>query len=325
MKLQENDYLYCTARLRAMEGGLVDREKLERMLEARTAADAMAQVGAVETVTPAEREAWFAEQLSAAYAEVLSMLPAPDAVRFMQYPYDCNNIKAALKCAARGIDCGSMLVGCGTLPVDAYPAMVERGDFSSLPAHMAGSAAEAADVYARTGDPQQIDLILDRACFADMLDTAQGEYSRDLVRCKIDLTNLMITVRVLRMGMTAANRAMLASALLPGGRTSPERLLEAAEGGEAALAEALSGTVGGRVLAGFGDQTPTLAALECACDNAWMARVREAKSVPFGEEVPVAYLAAWEYAVKNMRIICAGKDAGLPNDTIRERSRECYA
>lgn len=60
----------------------------------------------------------------------------------------------------------------------------------------------------------------------------------------------MITVRVLRMGMTAANRAMLASALLPGGRTSPERLLEAAEGGEAALAEALSGTVGGRVLAG---------------------------------------------------------------------------
>lgn len=72
--------------------------------------------------------------------------------------------------------------------VDAYPAMVERGDFSSLPAHMAGSAAEAADVYARTGDPQQIDLILDRACFADMLDTAQGEYSRDLVRCKIDLT-----------------------------------------------------------------------------------------------------------------------------------------
>lgn len=325
MRLRANDYLYCTARLRAMESGMIGRDKLERMFEARTAADAMAQIGAAEAVTPAAREAWFSARLAEAYAEVLAMLPAPDAVRFMQYPYDCNNIKAALKCAARGIACDSMLIGCGTLPVEAYAAMVERGDFSALPAHMAAAAAEAAGVFARTGDPQQIDLILDRACFADMLASARGGYNHGLVRCKIDLTNLMIAVRVLRMGLTAANRAMLASALIPGGEVSPEQLLAAVDGGEAALAGALNGTVGGRVLAGFAGETPTLTELERACDNAWMARVSEAKSVSFGEEVPVAYLAAWEYAVKNMRIICAGKDAGLPNDTIRERSRDCYA
>ena len=324
--LRQNDYLYASARIRAMEAGLIGREKLERMLEQGTAAEAMAQVGATDAATPAAREAWFTARLEAAYREILAMLPAPDAVRFLQYPYDCNNIKAALKCAARGIDCASMLVGCSTLPAEAYPDMAERRDYSALPSHMAAAAAEAWAAFARTSDPQQIDLILDRACYVDMREAARTVFTAELVRTKIDLTNLMIFLRVLRMGLTPANRAMLDAALLPGGDVPIERFCEALEGGETSLRGALTGTVCAEIFTRFdGEEEPTLAALECACDDAWMRRVQAAKSVSFGEAVPVAYLCAWEYAVKNMRIICAGKDAGLPGETIRERMRECYA
>ena len=323
--LKQNDYLYASARIRAMESRLIGREKLERMLEQPTAAEAMAQVGA-DAATPAQREAWFTARLEQAYGEIAAMLPDPEAIRFLQYPYDCNNLKAALKCAVRGIDCTSMLMNCSTLPAEAYPEMAANRDFSLLPQHMAKAADEAWQAYARTADPQQIDLILDRACYQDMREAARTVYTADLVRTKIDLTNLMIFLRVLRMGVTPANRAMLEAALLSGGAVPEEIFQTALDGGTVSLREAVQGSVCDEIFARFdGETEPTLALLERHCDDAWMRRAQEARTISFGEAVPVAYLCAWEYAVKNMRILCAGKDAGLSNETIRERMRECYA
>jgi V/A-type H+-transporting ATPase subunit C len=55
-----------------------------------------------------------------------------------------------------------------------------------------------------------------------------------------------------------------------------------------------------------------------------MALVKETKFIPLGLEVMVAFLAAHEYEVKNLRILLAGKEAGIPTQTIRERIRESY-
>ncbi|MBR6709490.1 MAG: V-type ATPase subunit [Clostridia bacterium] len=326
MKLQQTDYMYCSARIRAMEARLIGRDACERMLESRSAVDAMAQIGVGEAGrTPADREAYFAARLEEAYASVVEMLPDDTAIRFLQYPYDCNNVKAAIKCSLRGIDCAPMLIGCGTIPVSAFAEMAAERDFSALPANMAAAAARACDAYAASGDPQQIDLLLDRACYADMLADTTDDFARALVRAKIDLTNMMMFFRVMRMGVSAGSTAMLEEALLAGGEIPPERFLHALRGGDAKLADVLQNSVCRQVLARFEEAEPSLAALECACDNVWMAMVAEAKFVPFGPALPVAYLLAWEYAVKNMRIICAGKDAGLDRDTIRERMRDCYA
>ena len=40
-KIKDTDYLYLSAFVHAKESGLVGRERLERMLEARSAADAI--------------------------------------------------------------------------------------------------------------------------------------------------------------------------------------------------------------------------------------------------------------------------------------------
>ncbi len=325
MSLKANDYLYSSARIRAKEAAMIGRDKLERMLEAHNSAEAMAQVGAADALTPAAREAWFSTCLRDAYADVRQMLPAVDAIRFLQYPYDCNNIKAVIKAAIREIDPASMLIDCASLPISAYAQMVETNDYALLPKHMAEAAAEAREAYLRTGDPRQIDLILDRACYADMLASAASPFTSALVRMKIDLTNLMITLRVLRMGATEGNRAMFDEAVLHGGEIAPARFRALLDAGEEGAGDVLEGTVCAVVLSRFPERKPSLAALERTVDDVWMERVREARYVSFGEEIPVAYLVAWEYAVKDMRIICAGKDAGLPTEIIRERMRTCYA
>ncbi|MBQ2767650.1 MAG: V-type ATPase subunit [Clostridia bacterium] len=325
MGIKSSDYLYATARIRAMESTRINREKCERMLEAKTAAEAMAQIGFAEGGIPAAREAWFSARLGEAYSGVLEMMPSADAIRFLQYPYDCTNLKTAIKCHVRRIACTDMLISFASLPIEQYPRMVDSRDFGGMPEHMAAAASEAIEAYTRTADPQQIDLILDRACFADMCADADCAFSQMLIRAKIDLTNLMTFLRVLRMGLTAANRAMLEGALLEGGEILPGVFLSAMAGGESRLAEHLGGSICAEVLEEFDssqrNELPALAELERACDDAWLARVRGAKYIAFGAEIPVSYLIEWEYAVKNMRIICAGKDAGLDNDTIRARLR----
>ena len=56
-----------------------------------------------------------------------------------------------------------------------------------------------------------------------------------------------------------------------------------------------------------------------------MALIRRAKAIPFGAEVPVSYLLACEAEIKNLRILLAGKRAGLDTQVIEARMRDCYA
>jgi hypothetical protein len=73
-----------------------------------------------------------------------------------------------------------------------------------------------------------VDLILDRACYADMLcaaQTAENDYVLRLVRAKIDLTNLNIAIRILRMNSGEAGKALLRDALLFGGEIDVEKLV----------------------------------------------------------------------------------------------------
>ena len=46
--------------------------------------------------------------------------------------------------------------------------------------------------------------------------------------------------------------------------------------------------------------------------------------IPFGPEPVLAFVAAREQEMRNVRIIISGKLAKLPASTIRERMREAY-
>ena len=55
-----------------------------------------------------------------------------------------------------------------------------------------------------------------------------------------------------------------------------------------------------------------------------MGLIRRARYVTFGAEVPIAYLLAAERQSKNLRMLLAGKEAGLDAQRIQARMRESY-
>lgn len=326
-KRQPTEYAYASARIRALENRMVGRERVERLLEARDGDEVMerlAEYGLGSRESLEARETVLTAALRAAYDEVESSVPDPALFRYFRYPYDCNNLKASIKCAARGISAADLLFDFGTVPADEVETLLREGKYDKFPPAMAAAVPVALELYHKTGDPRRIDTALDRACFEDMLAVAMGDDTLlSWLRTRVDLTNILMTVRILRMNPGEGGVGFLAESLLPGGTLSAHILSAACREGEERLWTLVQSTAYHGLLQVEGDPRP-LFALERAADDLYMERVRRDAKTPFGVPVAAGYLVGWETAVKNIRIILAAKDAGLSPSVLRERIRLSY-
>ena len=336
-RYNDNEYMYSSAKIRVLETRMLGREGCERLISAPDADGVLALLpdygytivkkqAETEGMGRVDREATLMSALAAGFDEVAGIMPEPLLTRFLQYKYDCNNIKAAIKARARGIEPDDMLFPLGTVKAEVAVEAAKTGNYDAFPEHMASAAKEAAEVYLKTKNPQQIDLIIDKACFADILDAATGTgvpFIIKYVKTLIDLTNIMMCIRVQRMRAGNTGRGLLESSVIDGGELGREFILEGYDKDEdeffAGLAETPYAAFAMAVKNGR-----QLFEIEREADRFIMNLVREVRWLPFGAELSVAYLIGLEYGLKNVRIILAGKEAGLSDTVIRERIREMY-
>lgn len=336
MRTKETEYMYATARIRALEGSLIGRDRLYAMAESKSIDELysmLAESGVTmvnEPVTDGEEvrvdiDATITHRTDELYALVRSIIPDPSLFDYLRYPYDCNNLKAAIKCGIRGVDPDDMLFEGGCVPASEAVRAVRDGDFRAFPAHMAQAAQDASEAYAKSGDPRKIDLILDRACYLDMEAAAScDDFLSSLLSEKIDLTNILTCIRLMRSdsGMLAVK--LMDEAFIPGGRLSEGFFRDAMDGGEGKLSDMLTYSAYSALTSSVDIKTSTLGEIECAADNLYMDSVCRAKMIPFGPAVVMGFLTAIEYETKNIRIIAAGRLASLAPDVIRRRIRRSY-
>ena len=328
------DYLFGSANIRTLEHAIIGRERIERLLNAKSTDEAWTLLSdwGIQVLRDDEtgaplREVTLLGILKGAYDRINELAPDADAFRLWRYPYDCNNLKAAQKAFIRGIDPTPMFFDFGTVSTEQIVKMVQTGNFQGLPAAMSEAAKVASAEYAKTKNPQVIDLILDKACWKDMMAAARAsdqDFVIRLVQTRIDLLNVMMTLRILRMKSGEIGKVLLHDGLLDGGKLTREELLAFLEEGEAALWAFLRRTDYVAFAEAVAKSEDSLANVEKLADNYWMTIVKETKFIPIGPEVMVAFLAAHEYEVKNLRIVLSGKEAGIATATIRERIRDSY-
>lgn len=328
------NYLFGSARVSVLENGLIRKDQLERLWNAPSVercAELLADYGIPVVRNPGtgsfEREETLLSVLRNAFREVAETTENAAFARAFRWQYDCNNIKAAIKCVKRGVNPDGMLFDFGNIEAAIVKDAAARNDFEALGEPFSHAAAEAVETFARTGNPQWVDLILDRACYAAMLrDAKQSKnlFVTDLVTKKIDLTNLLICIRLMRMKSGEAGRLLLADAFLPGGMLPDEFFAQAYSEGEEELWRMVSASEYREFASLSGGSDGSLTAVERAADDFWMTQVRQAKLIPYGVERLTAYLIAVETEVRNLRIILAGLEAGLTAGTIGERVRMGY-
>ena len=322
---KDTDYLAISARIRAMENRLLSRERMDRMIEARDEAEAMkilAECGYNEAVG---LDGALAQARAEVFKDMEQGAPDPRLVEVFQIKYDYHNAKAILKAQAMGSDPQRLLLAGGRYdPLWLWDGW-KREALSGVSEAFRRSLEQAKAALAEGGDPQQADLILDRACYGEMARLAselQSPFLQGYVRLAVDVANLRAAVRVARMGREGE---FLRQVLLPGGNIS-ELSIAGARGD--ALGEvfrsgplAQAADLGARLAQPGGG---SLTAFERECDNALTAYLAAARRIPFGEEAVIGYLYAKELEFTAILAIFAGRAAGLDGDTIRSRLRETY-
>ena len=322
-KIRETEYVYAAARVHSVDGALMGRDKYIRLAAAPGDEAFSRMLGEFgydvsDGVFPS-----LDKKTEGAYAFISDIVPDKKLFCILRYPYDCNNLKAAIKCEfVRGFDFAALYSSCGTLDEKQVSDAVRNRDFSAFPENMAKAAPEAIREYSETSDPQLIDLILDRACLADMLSVARGykdEVISDYVKNRIDMMNILTALRVLRMGKDSK---FLDFASSEGGYIDKKMLSTAVSQGEDELFVVTRKTAFGK---GFSHEGfPSFSETERICDRTFAESCEKYKHSVFGSASLMWYLCAVENEVKNIRIIIAGRASGQSAEKIIERIRESY-
>jgi len=330
-RIKDTDYLVISARVKAMETGLLTRERMEQVLEARSGEEAvkiLQECGypEMDAADPEVLDAALSAAREATLADLADGAPDPRYIDIFKMKYDYHNAKAILKAAAMDADPAHMLMDMGRVDAAELREAVRTGELDALPPLLAQAIGEAREVLDTTRDPQLSDIVLDRWYYRDMAQLAEDTGSAFLtgyVRAQIDAANLRALIRTVRIGK---NADFLKGVLFEGGDIAPDSILavSAASGGGLeelyaptrfqAAAEAGAAALRGGPLTEF----------EKLCDDAVGDYLAGAQYVPFGEAPLVGYLAARETEYTNLRILLMGRSAGLPADIIRSRLRASY-
>ena len=330
-KIKDTDYLAISARVRAMETGLLTRERMEQVLEARSDDEAvkiLQECGypELDATHPEAMDAALSAAREATLSDLGDSAPDPRYIDIFKLKYDYHNVKAVLKAGAMGTDPDRMLMDMGRVPAAEVKEAVQTGNVENLPVRLATAVKEAKEVLDTTRDPQLSDIVLDRWCYRDMDDVAEATGSAFLhgyVKAQIDAANLRSLVRTLRMGK---NADFLKGVLFAGGDISEDAILAVSAGGGNGMME-LYGSTRFRAAAEAGAEALRGGALthfEKLCDDAVGDYLAGAQFVPFGEAPLLGYLAARETEYTNLRILLLGRSTGLPADVIRSRLRASY-
>ena len=324
---KDTDYLAVSARIRAMENRLLTRERMERMIEAKDTAEARKILS--ECGYPDDASMPLEQILAQARGETLFDLtravPEPALVEIFGLKYDYHNAKVLIKAQAMGTAPERLMQPGGRYNPEMLLSAWRQEELRGCSAVFTTAMVQAQELLKQTRDPQQADLLLDRACYEEMAELAKSLESRFLmgyVRLSVDVANLRTAVRVARMGK---ENDFLRQVLLKGGNVSEQAILSAgAEGiGDVFQSGVLAKAAGlgvQLIQAGGG-----LTAFEKACDDALTEYLAQARRIPFGEEVVIGYVYAKELEITAIRTIFAGRAAGLDAETIRARLRESYA
>lgn len=330
-KIKDTDYLAISARIKAMETGLLTRERMEQVLEARSGEEAvkiLQECGypELDVRSPEAMDAALSAAREAALSDLAGGAPDPRYIDMFKLKHDYHNIKAVLKAAAMNVSPDSMLMDMGRVPAAILKEAVLSGRLDELPEGLAAAAAEAKEVLDSTRDPQLSDIALDRRYYEEMGDLAEETGSAFLagyVKIQIDAANLRALVRTLRMGKGGD---FLKTVLLEGGGVGTDAIAAVGNAGGNGLTELYGPTAlqaaseaGAEALRGG-----PLTDFEKRCDDAVGEYLAGAQFVPFGEAPLVGYLAARETEYTNIRILLMGRSAGLPPDVIRSRLRSGY-
>ncbi len=343
---QDTNYAYAVARIKAMENKLLKSSDIDTLIDApaEDLIEMLAGFGYPANETPASNNdanneidplASYTEKLTSFFAEtvraVMKFSPEPEVLACFLIPADYNNLKICIKEIVKGSasqdQAGAELSRNGTVsPEDLWNAVVKK-DFSSLDLVISSAAKKALDELAKSGNSRNSDIIIDKACFTAMKESA---YKGSLITRSVmnrylysyaDWKNLLAAMRISKSG---ANAELLKKAYLPG-NISQDYFIKVMNG----VCSPFSGTKYEPFISaalGSGQKSQhdgkDILFIERLSENYLYGQLIKDRNEPYRINALLAYIAARKREISAVRLIAVGKRARLTSDEIRKMIEE---
>lgn len=321
-------------RLRVMETRLLDRAKIDRMIDSNSPEEALKVLQETEysalmsnVKRPEDYEVLLSGELKRVYKLLYDISPVKSIIDVMSLRYDYHNIKVMLKGKILDKDFSGMVVPVGTVETSKIKYAIDNDYYRDLTPIMRKAIEEAMEDFNSTKDPQRLDIILDRFMFEHMLSInkhIEDKFLDKYLKYYIDLTNIKTLLRVKKQNKS---RDFLNSVIIDGGYIDRDRL-------NAFLNDSVENIPGKLAHTDYSEvlrigieayvKTGSINLLEKQSENFIMDYMKKAKYISFGIEPLIAYIYAKENEIKIIRIIMVGKLNNIAGEVIRERLRDNY-
>ena len=321
-------------RLRVYETKLLDKTKIDRMIDSHSAEEALKVLQETEYANvmtnvkrPEDYEVILGGELKRLFAVMYDISPVKSLVDLMSVKYDYQNIKVILKGMFLKKDLSYLLIPVGTMDSNELKNKIENDNLSELPHLMREGTEEAKADFENTKDPQMVDVILDRYMFKSLVEIKKeinDNFVNKYVDALIDSTNLKTLLRVKKQNK---GREFFDSVIIEGGSIDKDKLMGMLNDSPENIASKLAFTNYADFIRNgieYYTKTGSVSLLEKLSDNYVMDMMKDAKIIPFGVEPLLAYIYAKETEIKIIRIIMVGKLNNISAEVVRERLRDIY-
>lgn len=327
-------FTQALSRIWVFETRLLDRTKIERMIEAPSAEEALKILNETEysnILSKAKRvndyENILSYELKRVYELMYELSPVKDVVDLMSVKYRYHNLKVLLKGKFLSKDLSNLLIDLGIEDLKELKSIIDLDNFDDLKGYTKKAVIEVVKDFEENKDPQKIDIIVDRYMFDEMKDIKKKldyKFTDKLVLATIDLTNIRTLIRLKKQGQ---GREFAAKVLISGGAIDKDTLISIINETPENIITKLSTTIYSDIIKeGIESfkESNSASLLEKLSDNYIMDLMKGARLVTFGPDRILSYIYAKETEIKIIRIIMVGKLNNISQEVIRERLRDSY-
>lgn len=331
--MNDTKYIYANSRIKVLETRLLNRTIIERLLDAESLEDV------VKILNDTDYKNYFSslhdiynfeENLEKFLNDKFKIIEESTKTKvfeeFFAMIYDYHNAKVLLKAKyLKSMNMNIKLNYSGNVDVKLLKEAIDKSEYDNLTSYLSFGIKKAEENFNLTGDPQQIDIILDKAYFKQKYDISLSlgyDFLIDLVKTEIDLVNIRTYVRSLKLRLTEGD---FSKNLLDNGSIEVNTFEEWYSRSIDILEKIVF-----TKYASFKDavenwlNTDSPSLFEKMSDDYMLEFIKKGKTTNFGIAPIIGYLYSLINETKNLRIVFAGRLNEVPKQLIKERLRDMY-
>lgn len=332
--MNKMDYGRSVVTVRVLEKRLLNKSRLERMIEAETPDEVLKLLGETEysqsmtdIKNSREYEKILKKETERVFSLIRKMSNDSEIVDILSLKYDYHNLKILLKGKLTGKDFSMLLMDAGTVKSGKLKAQFDAENYGDLPEEFSKAANEVEKDFDENKNPQRIDIIVDKYYYFHLLKIAEKinvKILKDYVESLIDFQNIITLLRVKKQNK---DFKFLENVIHEGGKISKDKIVSSLNDSVESIANKFRKEKIGNYLvkgAEIFNEEGRLSELEKISDNYLLELNKESKYTVFGPEPLFAYLIAKEREMNAIRMIMVSKINNINSEKVRERLRDTY-